>query len=191
MFFPPLSRPLLRWLQLLFFLDLHGPTCKTLPPKLADETLTELPFFPYTDCRLAGYSLPPKPDSLCDLCWDGALGAHAAWLFDAADGDQERKKWSYWASQKKLQSNANKGCAWCRVVYWEFSSFLHIHERQPACIDVEVGLHFGDGAPPTGMHMMTIHYNGRHGRRYAYTLNDGEIKFSISSCRREDRESCC
>lgn len=149
----------------------------TLSSMLAGQTLTQLPFFPYSDCRLAGYALPPKPHSLCELCWEGPLGAHAAWLFDVTDEAQGKKTYSYWASRQDMRSRARRGCTWCRMLQGCRSSLWDgVPEGKRVRIDIEVGLHLDEGGPPTGMHMVSVSSNSPHRSRFVYTLNDGETK---------------
>ncbi|KAH9856595.1 heterokaryon incompatibility protein-domain-containing protein [Lenzites betulinus] len=158
--------------------DPFGSRTATVSPTLLVDpwqTLTQLPFFPY-DCRLAGYTLPPKPDTLCASCWEGPFGAHAAWLFDVPDGCQHSsppesalKSYSYRISQGGLKSNADMDCVWCEEVKAPFQAA----KWEPVNVDIEMGLFFDDGAPPSGMHMIRVTaYAGSKTERYAYKLND-------------------
>ncbi|KAH9846406.1 heterokaryon incompatibility protein-domain-containing protein [Lenzites betulinus] len=148
----------------------------TVSPTLVDpwQTLAQLPFFPY-DCRLAGYTLPPKPDTLCASCWEGPFGAHAAWLCDVADEIQDAsspsalKSYSYRTSKGDLESRARMGCAWCSAVKLQVLAIW----QESVNIVIELGLAFDNGVPPTGMHMMDLSSDGnRRGYRYAYKLDD-------------------
>lgn len=156
---------------------------------LADQTLTQLPFYPFGDCRLAGYTLPPKPDRLCESCWDGPFGAHAAWLFDVTDGGQHSStslpaasnSYSYWTTEQEIWSRNQLGCAWCRLL-WQIPRFqdpgiIDVPFDKPIPIDIEVGLCFDGGPPPGGIHMIRVRLcGGQLNMRYAYTLRDGETE---------------
>ncbi|KAH9853348.1 heterokaryon incompatibility protein-domain-containing protein [Lenzites betulinus] len=152
---------------------------KTAPSARADEKppTAPPPPFPY-DLREAGYRLPPKPDSLCERCWDGPFGVHAAWLFDVSDASQETKSYSYVDTWEAIESRAEKGCVGCR--------FLQKHKQKsqgmgPADISITVGLR-NDRATrlPTGMHMLAVdvHADERVDEYslplqfYAYALDD-------------------
>ncbi|KAH9857300.1 heterokaryon incompatibility protein-domain-containing protein [Lenzites betulinus] len=150
---------------------------------LEDQTLLQLPFFPYGDCRLAGYTLPPKPDSLCASCWEGPLGAHATWLFDVADDSQPSwlpspsKSYSYCVSKADLMSSIDMGCAWCILVYSEVLSIAGYRgywEPGPVNIDIEVGLSFDDEL--IGCDELTDHPAAKETRTHAPILDVGSAR---------------
>lgn len=133
------------------------------------------PPFPY-DLRHSGYRLPPKPDSLCETCWNGPFGAHAAWLFNVMDASDGAKSYFYFDTWADIESRAKSGCAGC--------SFLTFHQLESqgtvrADISITVGLSDDrDTKLPSGMHVLAVNPDVAEDRPrwicYAYALNDGE-----------------
>lgn len=160
----------------------HVNEGKTAPSARADETPPTPPTppppppFPY-DLRKAGYSFPPKPRALCERCWNGPFGVHAAWLFDVSDASQETKSYSYVDTWEAIRSRANMGCDGCRFLKkhnWESESI------GPADISITVGLSDDRATKlPTGMHMLAVgiyvvDMDISRWSCYAYALDDGE-----------------
>ncbi|KAI0823931.1 heterokaryon incompatibility protein-domain-containing protein [Trametes gibbosa] len=77
-----------------------------------------------------GQPLPPRPSSICQLCWDGPFAAHLG-LFQAPvidpaleESDEPTGGYSYWTSWAGLEERAAAGCSWCQLL-------LSLYRQQP------------------------------------------------------------
>lgn len=73
--------------------------------------------------RLGRRSLPPRPPTICQVCWEGPFAAHLG-LFAPRTPlpDLHKNAWctdgySYSTSWAELQSRADAGCTWCRFLF--------------------------------------------------------------------------
>ncbi|KAL1940733.1 hypothetical protein VTO73DRAFT_7774 [Trametes versicolor] len=96
-------------------------TLSELPSFLEEFTLSQLPFF--SEDRVDGCTLPPRPLSACQDCWNGPFAGHFGIpLVSPWDGQWYRhwpRRIMYSSTKAKLQSRADTGCSWCRfILFW-------------------------------------------------------------------------
>lgn len=85
------------------------------------STLSQLPFF--SEDRVDGLALPPKPASICQSCWEGHFSCQL-WLPVPAMStlgrpwlkDRWKYCYSYSTTLAELRSRAIVGCVWCQLL---------------------------------------------------------------------------
>lgn len=92
---------------------------RTLPSQPTDFTLSQLPFF--SEDRIDDHPMPPTPPSVCNACWcDGPFAIHFGLPYVSPLDGQLYRRWpnaiSYSTSLAKMESRANAGCVWCRLL---------------------------------------------------------------------------
>lgn len=97
-----------------------GCTLSRFTLGLSEESaLSELPFF--CEDSVENSCLPPRPPSVCEECWEGPFAMHFGIPLVSLRSGKWYRRWpeeiSYSTSLTKLESRADAGCAWCRLIY--------------------------------------------------------------------------
>lgn len=126
--------------------------------------------------------MPPKPTSICEVCWEGPFAEHLG-LFSEPIGDRPSLDepvpggYSYFTSWAELESGAHAGCSWCQVML----ATRAVKDDSPLRIVVGrlmLGLTGTDNMTPKGTQYLTVWINDElHFEGYAYTTA-GELVYA-------------
>lgn len=90
------------------------------PLFLKESALSQLPFF--SESRVDGYDLPPRPPNVCGDCWEGVFAMHLGLSCVSPRDVQRHRGWSkeiqYSTSGVELASR-EENCIWCKFVLHE------------------------------------------------------------------------
>ncbi|OJT10402.1 hypothetical protein TRAPUB_13094 [Trametes pubescens] len=139
-----------------------------------DITLFELPFFPegsslselpfFCEDSVENSFLPPRPSTVCDACWEGPFAMHLGLPLVSPRNGQLYRRWlkeiSYSTSLAKLQSRADGGCAWCRLVLRHASAYNSSYNER-VTITVKGSSHTSDedSDQSQSFQKLTVHVN--------------------------------
>ncbi len=147
-----------------------------------DFTLSELPFFPegsplselpfFCEDSVENSFLPPRPSTVCDACWEGPFAVHLGLPLVSPRNGQLYRRWlkeiSYSTSLAKLQSRADGGCAWCRLVLRHASAYNSSYNER-VTITVKGSSHTSDEDSDQSqsfqkltVHVSNMQYEGVH-----------------------------
>ncbi|OJT13608.1 hypothetical protein TRAPUB_9844 [Trametes pubescens] len=84
-----------------------------------DITLSQLPY--PSEERVGNCTLPPRPSSICQVCWEGPFAMQFGLTYTPPGEEQPLdnhwpESYSYWTSMPDLDSRALAGCVWCRFL---------------------------------------------------------------------------
>lgn len=95
-----------------------------------EPTLSQLPFF--LEDSVENSCLPPRPPTVCDACWEGPFAIYFGLLLVSPQSGQWYRHWpkkiSYVTTWAKLETRADAGCVWCRLVL-DHVGHHRYHER--------------------------------------------------------------
>lgn len=95
-----------------------------------EPTLSQLPFF--LEDSVENSCLPPRPRTVCDACWEGPFAMHFGLLLVSPRNGKWYRRWpkkiSYVTTWAKLETRADAGCVWCRLVL-DHVGHHRYHER--------------------------------------------------------------
>lgn len=95
-----------------------------------EPTLSQLPFF--LEDSVENSCLPPRPPTVCDACWEGPFAMHFGLFLVSPRSGQWYRRWpkkiSYVTTWAKLETRADAGCVWCRLVL-DHVGHHRYHER--------------------------------------------------------------
>lgn len=123
-----------------------------------DPTLSQLPFF--SEERVDGRTLPPRPSTVCQTCWEGPFAIQFGLPCPVSNQKEQNLQAlgsSYWSSTSftDLKNRAIAGCVWCQFM-------LVVYTHNPAVTWAEGSLvfkiksHMGHGYGHTPWSCQTI-----------------------------------
>lgn len=93
-------------------------------------------------CRSHAHTPPPRPSSVCKLCWKGPIAAQFGLFSEHFEERQhsepspERKGgYSYSTTLEALESRAATGCVWCRFLV----TIIPGNCKQSKTVEIRVG----------------------------------------------------
>lgn len=95
-----------------------------------ESILPQLPFF--SEDSVENSCLPPRPSSVCEECWEGLFAMRFGLPLVSTRNGQLYRRWPkkilYTTTWAKLETRADAGCVWCRLVL-DHVGHHRYHER--------------------------------------------------------------